>query len=840
MIQQIRKFLSAPTFADDENKTRRAGLLNGILLIAIGMMVVIIVALLATEPNMTTLSINLVVLAVPLILEFVMRRGYVKESAILFVVIIWLLVSAIAYFGGGLSSSITTSYFLLLVLAGVLSGPRMVVVVTVMTLFAAGYIESLGRNGLLPEPLLPYNPVTDTIGVTSSLIFMAIVMYVTMKALNKTMTLQQESNKALRQSQTTLEERVAERTRNLELAAEIGRRLVQERDLDVLLAEAVELIRDNFNLYYVQIYLTDPTRSSLILSAGSGAVGRDLVRRGHRLAIGPGSVNGMTAAQRQVIVVSDTAASPLFKPNPYLPDTRSEMSFPLLAGGDVVGVLDIQNDAPDTLTKQNLSVYATLTGQLAIAIENAWLFSENRQMQARLEKGIHQIVQEDWSDYLNVLAHKERIGFTHDGRALYEVEKAPPVSTRNQKILTAPIQVRNTTVGNIEILAGPDRPLPKDTQELVNLVAQQVARQIETLRLLFETERYRAEAETAVRRLTQDNWESFTAEMDVAGYVYDQAQLQPIAENGAELPEEETAVVRRDLVVHGEPIGRVEIDEAAGVNKETEELLAAVAASLSAHLENLRLTEQIEKALAETRRRAEETQAINRVAELVSRQMGREEMLRTVLEEIKTLVPIDTFFVGFYNARLNLIEYPFVYDDNKIFQYTPAAPAPGSRVMKTVHTGKTLLLKRTPEEVAALAEAGASANALGQEQKISATLLYLPLQVGERIMGALSVQSYTYNAFSEEDISLLSGIANYVAVALDNIRLLEETVARAEEERLVNVITQKIQRAATMEGALETAVQELGQALRARYMQIDLNLKTSEKDTPVSNAAVDI
>ncbi len=838
MIQQIHKFLSAPTFADDEDKTRTASLLNGILLITIAMMAVVIATLLITDPTPAILLTNLVVLAVPLILGFVMRRGYVKESATLFVAIIWLLISVIAYFGGGLSSSIITSYFLLIVLAGVLSGPRMVAIITVMTLLASSYIESLGRNGLLPEPLTPYNPITDAIGTTGNLIFMAIIMYVTMKALNKTMALQRESNEALRQSQATLEERVAERTRNLELAAGIGRHLVEVRDLDVLLAEAVELIRDGFDLYYVQIYLTDNARRSLLLSAGSGVVGRDLVRRGHRLAIGPGSINGVTAAQREVIVVSDTAVSPLFKPNPYLPDTRSEMSIPLLAGDNVVGVLNLQNNVPGTLTEQNVPVYITLAGQLAIAIENARLFSENRQMQARLELEIRQAVHEGWTDYLNVLERKERIGFTHDGRTLYEIDEAPPAPTYNRETLTAPIQVQNEAIGGIEILAEPDQSLPEDAQGLVNLVAQQVANQIENLRLLSETERYREEAEAAMQRLTHENWESFTTELDVAGYIYDQTQLRPITETVGEMVEKEEVVVRRDLMVHGESIGQIEVDEAAALNEETEELLTAVTASLSAHLENLRLTEQTEKALAETRRRAEETQAINQVAELVSRQTDRQQMLTAVLEQIKMLVPIDAFLVGFYDAGLNLIEYPFVYDDGEMFQYAPTAPRPESRVMEAIHTGEIILLNRTPDEVAALIKEG-MAGTLGQEQKISATLLYLPLQVGERIMGVLSVQSYTHNAFSEADVSLMSGIANYVAVALDNIRLLEETAARAEEERLVNVITQKIQRTATMESALETAVQELGQALQTRYMQIDLNLKANEKDTPVSTVVVD-
>ena len=68
----------------------------------------------------------------------------------------------------------------------------------------------------------------------------------------------------------TLEQRVAARTRNLELAAEVGRAVSQVRGLDVVLTDAAELIRKQFDLYYVQVYLTNPSQTALILKAGTG------------------------------------------------------------------------------------------------------------------------------------------------------------------------------------------------------------------------------------------------------------------------------------------------------------------------------------------------------------------------------------------------------------------------------------------------------------------------------------------------------------------------------------------------------------------------------------------
>lgn len=74
--------------------------------------------------------------------------------------------------------------------------------------------------------------------------------------------------------QANLEVRIAERTRDLALAAEVGRNLAQVRSLDQLLQDASELIRERFNLYHVQIYLADIAQQTLILRGGAGQAAR--------------------------------------------------------------------------------------------------------------------------------------------------------------------------------------------------------------------------------------------------------------------------------------------------------------------------------------------------------------------------------------------------------------------------------------------------------------------------------------------------------------------------------------------------------------------------------------
>ncbi|RME51596.1 MAG: HAMP domain-containing protein, partial [Caldilineae bacterium] len=126
----------------------------------------------------------------------------------------------------------------------------------------------------------------------------------------------------LRQLIGSLEEQVQERTQELTYSIEVGQRAASIRDLNVLLPAITEMIRERFNLYYVQVYFVDDLRQNLVLKAGTGSAGKALLARGFSLPIGPGSIGGQVAATGKTIVVSDTTTSPLYKPIDLLPDTR--------------------------------------------------------------------------------------------------------------------------------------------------------------------------------------------------------------------------------------------------------------------------------------------------------------------------------------------------------------------------------------------------------------------------------------------------------------------------------------------------------------------------------------
>ena len=95
-------------------------------------------------------------------------------------------------------------------------------------------------------------------------------------------------------------------------------------------------------------------------------------------------------------------------------------------------------------------------------------------------------------------------------------------------IFKKPVNVLDEHVGNLFLKADPAHPLTDEDKEMVSAVARQISQQVENLRLLADASRARANAEEATRRLTRENWQSFTTQKaDALGFAYDSIQVTP-------------------------------------------------------------------------------------------------------------------------------------------------------------------------------------------------------------------------------------------------------------------------------------------------------------------------
>ncbi|MCB0010922.1 MAG: GAF domain-containing protein [Anaerolineales bacterium] len=624
-------------------------------------------------------------------------------------------------------------------------------------------------------------------------------------------------------------EAVGNLTRDMELAAEIGQVVTEIQDLDALLIRAVDLVRSRFDLYYTQIYMTDPNRRSLLLRAGTGEVGRTLMDRGHRLAVAPDSINGIAAYERRSLIVADTEASAAFRPNVLLPETRSEMAVPILYQDEILGVLNLQSAVVNGLSSASLPAFEAIAGQLAVAIVNANLFEVTRNAQEEMALQARRLTEAGWSDFLNAVDRGETIGYVYDQSGLKSMNHRPRRASHSVNTYSSRIAIAGTTIGQIQLTADPDVSWSEEQLELVDAISQQVARQLDNIRLLAEADRYREQADLALRRLTGEAWSGYAKQRQLSNYLYDGQKISLLS--GSDSGDTSLPTLVEPLEVRGEIIGEVAVNENSDMDEDAPDLIAAVAERLSSHLENLRLNEQMERALNASETQAERLVQLNELGASLSNARTLEEVLTLAAVQTKELVGGQRASLALFNPSTGVLTIHDLDDEVTASIMRREMAAAGTAMEEVLMTGHVLSFAdiRHSEFV----------DNVGLRELDIRSRAIAPLITQQGVIGTINVGSVVINDFDQTDLSLMQQLASLLAATIDNRRLLSDAQRQAYRERMVNQITQKIQGARTIDGALQTAVEELGRTLKARQARVQLGSATVNGTNGTSNGRVD-
>jgi GAF domain-containing protein len=540
----VRRLLTPASFPDAE-RTRVARLVQTVLLIMLGAtLLAYLTLLLFTNPWPAFIGITSV-LASELVAYALLRSGRERVAALVMVTGLWLGGAGIMLISEGVANSGFIAMFLVVVIAGLTLGAGAGLVYAVLSTIT-GLVLLVGKlNNLLIAPLIPLQQAGFLI--VAGVIFFATAGLIALatnslkEAVEKARLnerAQAEANRELEATRATLEQQVKLRTNELQqrssylqAAVEVSHATASILNPVQLMNEAVELIRTQFGLYYVGLFLLDPSNDWAILRAGTGRAGQAMIARGHRIQYGAGMV-GWSIANAQPRIAADIEKDSVRLVTAELPETRSEAAFPLRSRGKVLGAMTVQSVKPEAFGEVEISAFQSLADQLAIGLDNAQLYDESQRALREAQKATQQTSKAAWETYLRSGVN---LTFRYDDGQIVRLAKQLPAGLKQASAsqagpagvaalashhdiagdsdrLSLPIAVRDQRIGLVHFSKGSARQnWTEDELAILTTIVEQLGIALDSSRLYTETQ-HRAEQERLVGEITSRMRETLDVE----------------------------------------------------------------------------------------------------------------------------------------------------------------------------------------------------------------------------------------------------------------------------------------------------------------------------------------
>ncbi|MFZ5879264.1 MAG: PAS domain S-box protein [Chloroflexota bacterium] len=318
--------------------------------------------------------------------------------------------------------------------------------------------------------------------------------------------------------------------------------------------------------------------------------------------------------------------------------------------------------------------------------------------------------------------------------------------------------------------------------------------------------------------MSHEGWKAYRQrEALPAGFVFDQSGVHPLEDQPTD--GQFTQVPLK--VLGGEVVGNLAIahDPEYPLSQDDLAFLQQVSDQVALALEGARLSAQTQSALAQTEKLSEVGLLFNRAADL-------QELVKIAAEALAipaiNRAALETFT---YNA------------DNQVTGMDVIAnwwSGEGNRptAIGTHYTAEILpLLSLFLTPVAnyirdAFHDERVDEISMQIIQRLNVrAVAVLPLFLADRQLGVLLLESEQPYDFTQEDIRLFSAMGPQLSTVLENRRQFERAQKQAERESALNLISQKIQSATTVEAVLQIAARELGHVLGAPMTIAQLGMK---------------
>jgi GAF domain-containing protein len=248
------------------------------------------------------------------------------------------------------------------------------------------------------------------------------------------------------------------------------------------------------------------------LNAANSEGGKRMLERGHSLKVGETGIVGYVAESLQARIAHDVGADAVFFNNPDLQETRSELALPLIVNTQILGVLDVQSTQPMAFTEDDVTTLQTLAEQLAIAIQNARLFSEVEKALETARLAYGEQSREAWSKMLHSESNIAFLATSPSTVPVQDNSTAPGIQKAIESgdiilgedglTICVPVKIRGQVIGAIRLRkAEIAEAWTQDETNLAIVLSDQLSGALESARL-YRDSLQRAARESLVSEIS--------------------------------------------------------------------------------------------------------------------------------------------------------------------------------------------------------------------------------------------------------------------------------------------------------------------------------------------------
>ena len=523
--------------------------------------------------------------------------------------------------------------------------------------------------------------------------------------------------------------------RNAELAVinSVQDGLVREMDIQGIYNLVGEKIREIFDAQVIDIVTYD-RKANLIEDKYS-------FEKGDRTLLGPREPNGfrkhVLETEQTLFLNENVLQHSKEYDNPVVVGDfpKSIVFVPMMAGGEVKGIISLQNiDKEHAFTESDVSLLTTLANSMSVALESARLFDETTRLlketeQRNAELAVINSVQE------NLVAKMDMQGiYELVGEKIREIFNAQVIDIVTYDPVKNLIEDQYAFEKGDRTLLGPREP--KGFRKHVITTAQLLVinKDVEENRIKYDNTVVVGQAAKSL----------VLVPMIAAGEVTGVISLQNLDQENA-FPDSDVS------------------------------LLSTLVNSMSVALKSARLFDETTHLLKETEQRTAELSVINSVQEGLAKELDMQAIYDLVGDRIIDVFNAQAMIIATLDQETKTEHFNYVIEKGERFYLTPR---PYDKLRQhMIETREKILINKDFNDAAAKF----GMNVLpGTEYPKS--LLFVPLIIGDKVKSYVSLQNVDKeNAFNESDVRLLETLANSMSVALENARLFDETTRLLKE-----------------------------------------------------------